>query len=170
MTLQWMGAMLVVAACGGIGFMMALHDKKEMNCLRQLQAAAEYMTCELNCNMTPLPTLLRRTSAQCNGVLQAYFNVLAEELENQIAPDVACCVDAALVRCADIPTKTREVLFQMGQTLGQFDLEGQIKGLESVCNTCEQHCKRMDINRPQRLRSYPTLGLCAGAVLAILLL
>ena len=168
MSIQLFGAILIVAACGGIGFAMALHDKKELTTLRQLYAAAEYMYCELSCHLTALPMLLRNTAGQCEGCLRKYFVLLAEELENQISPDVHSCVFAALDRCNDIPGKTKEILLLMGQSMGQFNLEGQLKGLENVSDTCQRICEQMEINRPQRLRSYPTLGLCVGGILAIL--
>lgn len=168
MRLHWIGALLMIVACGGIGFGIAMYDKKEYSCLRQLQNATEFMLCELNCRLTPLPGLLRKTAAQCGGDLRTFFCILVEELESQVAPDVSCCVTIALDRCSNLSGKVRIVLQQMGNTMGQFDLEGQIKGLESAGQTCERYCKEMEVNRPQRLRSYPTLGLCIGAVLAIL--
>jgi stage III sporulation protein AB len=128
------------------------------------------MQCELTCRLTPLPGLLRKAAIMCKGTLQAYFNMLAEELENQIAPDVSCCVEAALDRCGELPQKVRRMLKLVGQTLGRFDLDGQIKGLENTYRDCERICSEMEVNRPQRLRSYPTLGLCIGVVLAILFL
>ena len=168
MKVQWIGALLMIAACGGIGFAMAMYDKRELSGLRQLQGALEYMRCELNCRLTPLPVLLRKTAGQCSGGLQNYLVVLSEELENQIAPDVFCCVKVALERCNDVSEKVREILMQLGQTMGVFDLEGQLKSLEIASETCERICKKMEKDRPQWLRSYPTLGLCIGAVVAIL--
>jgi stage III sporulation protein AB len=170
MSLQLLGAILIIAACGGIGFGMALHDRKELTSLRQLHAAAEYMYCELNCHLTALPMLLRNTAVQCDGCLRRYFLLLAEELENQIAPDVYSCVVASLARSNDIPRRTREVLLLMGQGMGQFNLEGQLKELENISAACQRICEQMEVDRPQRLRSYPTLGLCVGGILAILFL
>jgi len=47
-------------------------------------------------------------------------------------------------------------------------MEGQLKGLESVRQECRRQVETLSYNRDARLRSYQTLGLCAGAALAIL--
>ena len=54
-------------------------------------------------------------------------------------------------------------------TIGKFNVNGQIKGFSSVNEACKQHLHRLSEGRDTRLRSYQTLGLCAGAALAILL-
>ena len=52
--------------------------------------------------------------------------------------------------------------------IGRFDLEGQLQGLESVRVYCRDQLDNLAKDRDVRLRSYQTLGLCAGAALAIL--
>ena len=54
--------------------------------------------------------------------------------------------------------------------MGQFDLSGQLKGFEAVNKDCLRELTDLENNRTQRTRSYQTLGLCAGAALAILFL
>ena len=64
----------------------------------------------------------------------------------------------------------RRLLRQLGKTLGRFDLEGQLQGLQAVCAACLEARDSLQKDRDTRLRSYRTLGLCAGAALAILFL
>ena len=63
----------------------------------------------------------------------------------------------------------RRPLRLLGQTLGRFDLPGQLKGIKAVQESCRRELARLERNRDARLRSYQTLGLCAGAALVILL-
>ena len=63
---------------------------------------------------------------------------------------------------------TKQCLLNLGNSLGLFELEGQIKGVESVRNDCAQQLKQLSHNDQLRLRSYQTLALCAGAALAII--
>ena len=58
----------------------------------------------------------------------------------------------------------------LGASLGRFDLQGQLQGIESVRAQCRKDLAELEDNRDQRLRSYQTLGLCAGCALAILFL
>ena len=54
------------------------------------------------------------------------------------------------------------------QNLGKFDMSGQLRGLENARNVCRENLELLMYNKDRRLRSYQTLGLCAGAAVAIL--
>ncbi len=168
MSLKVFGAILVVVACGGVGLMLASAHVREERLLRQLIAVLDYMECELQYRLTPLPQLCRNAAAQGKGVIQDVFLTLATELEDQISPDVEHCVMVALSKMRDIPVNLKEIFEQLGHTLGRFDLEGQVKGLESARQDCRYKLSELEKNREIRLRSYQTLGLCAGAALVIL--
>ena len=85
-------------------------------------------------------------------------------------PDAASCMTAALKRSHELPRRIRGIMKQLGHTLGRFDLPGQKQGLEEVKEACRMELEALGKNRETRLRSYGTLGLCAGAALAILFL
>lgn len=168
MDIRILGAMLVVTGCGGVGFTMAYHFKRELDCLRQLVNAIDYMISDLQYRQTPLPELISASAAQCTSSVRNAFMTLAEELESQIAPDVKSCMSVVLSQNHNLPQHTAEYMDSLGSCLGIFDLQGQISGLESVRVECERVRKDLENDRSQRLRSYQTLGLCAGAALAIL--
>ena len=168
MSFKLIGALLVIAGCGGFGFMIAAAHRREEQTLRQLIAALDYMECELHYRLPPLPDLCRQVAGESRGVIQTIFALLAEELESQISPDVEHCMCAALSRVKDIPKETYAALELLGRSLGRFDIEGQQMGLEAVRHSCRQKVDMLSQNREVRLRSYQTLGLCAGAAIAIL--
>lgn len=170
MDIKWIGAVLVMAGCGGFGFSIAAACRREERILRQLLEVIAYMESSLQYQLTPLPQLCR-TAAHCvSGPVKTLFQVLARELEAQIAPDAPCCMSAALAQLPDLPSSCRKVCVQLGKTLGQFDLPGQLKGLEASEESCRNMLASMGQGREQRLRSYQTLALCAGAALTILFL
>lgn len=168
--LKWFGAMLIVFGCGSAGFTLSATHRKEEKTLRQLISALDYMQCELQYRCTALPDLCRLTAAQCTGALRSLFVTMACELEDQISPDVFCCMNTALTKVSTLPNHTREALRALGRTLGRFDLDGQLMGLENARHNCRSTLDKLSENREIRLRSYQTLSLCAGAALAILFL
>lgn len=170
MNIKWIGAIFIMLSCGGFGFYLAAAHKKEESMLRQLLAALDFMECELQYRLTPLPDLSRQAAVQSGGELKQVLIRFGEELESQISPDVAGCMGFALASSKPLPVKVRKNLELLGNSLGRFDLEGQLKGLESLRHYCRTDLSELEKDRDVHLRSYQTLGLCAGAALAILLI
>lgn len=170
MYLKIVGAAMVVAGCGGFGFTLAANHRREEKTLRQLIGVLDFMECELQYHLTPLPELCRQAAKESTGPLSGLYLHLARELEDQISPDVASCMRSALAKTPNLPPVTRSCLEALGMSLGRFDLNGQLRWLEAVRTSCRRELESLSSNRDVRLRSYQTLGLCAGAALAILFL
>jgi len=170
MTWKWIGAVLVIVGCGGFGFLIAAGVKREERYLRELLEAMEFMTSELQYRMTPLPELIDRAACHTSGTLWQVFSALDRELATQIAPNAEACLRAALENTDGIPTLTGRVLRMLGRSLGKFDLAGQISGINFVKDACRENLNKLQKDKAERLRSYRTLGVCAGIALAILLL
>ena len=168
MNVKIIGAALIIAGCGGVGFSMAAAHRREEKSLRQLIRALDFMGCELQYRLTPLPELCRCAAAESGGAVSHLLADLATELEAQVAPDAASCMNAALSKTKGLPQRTRKNLMLLGSSLGQFDLQGQLTGLEAARKQCRRELDELSRDRDVRLRSYQTLGLCAGSALAIL--
>ena len=168
MILKLFGAIFVIVGCGGIGFRIAANHRNEEGNLRQLIGILDYMECELQYRLTPLPELCRQASKEFSGVLGKIFWQLFVEMEAQISPDMEVCMSVAIKKIGKITALTQEELLLLGKSVGRFDMDGQLKGLESVRQDCRRKLEALSFNRDTRLRSYQTLGLCAGAALAIL--
>lgn len=167
--IHWIGAVLIVCSCTTVGFAMALAQRREEEALRQMIQAMETMRCELQYRLTPLPELCRRCGVKRTSLVGVILWQLSEELEHQINPDVPSCMYAVLARHGQLPPRLRNALEQLGGSLGTYDEAGQIAGLQAVRDSCIREAEQMAEGREYRLRSYQTLGLCAGAALAILL-
>lgn len=165
--LRLMGAGCIVAGSGAFGFAMAAASRREERQLRQLLGALEFLSCELSYRLTPLPNLCRGAAEGRGGAVAEFFQRLAAELEKQAEPDAQSCVRSIQARM-ELPTSVRRILWELGQTLGRFDLPGQLRGLELSIRETEQALRIIREGAPERRRSWQTLGLCVGAALAIL--
>ena len=168
--LKWIGAIMIIAACGGFCVMLAASYKKEERTLKNFINALDYMVCELQFRMNTLPDLCRQTAGECDGILRQTFIMLANELDDQISPDVRQCMNTVLAKTKDLPPLTKESFQLLGENLGRYDLSGQLVGLENVRQECRIKLSKLSGNKEMHLRSYQTLGLCAGAALVILLM
>lgn len=161
-----LGACCIVTGCGGFGFAMAAANRREEAELVRLISALEYMSCELSYRMTPLAALCRGAAEVSGGAVGRFFTELASELEKGTAPDVQVCVRQLLQGTG--PSKLTRQLSALGETLGRFDLPGQLRGLERAIRSAEEALRTIRDGADGRRRSWQTLGLCAGAALAIL--
>ena len=170
MVLKILGAFLVLGGSGAIGLIMVSMHKRKVNALNQLIHALDYMDREIQCRLTNLPQLCYQVAETTDGVISEVFARFAVELDGQISPDVETCMQATLCQFTDIPEHLRNSLKLLGHSIGNFDMEGQIKNLNVVRNECAQILEMCTNNQDIRLRNYQTIGLCAGAVLVIILI
>ena len=167
---KWIGAILIMASCSGCGFAIAAGKRREEQLLYQLIGILQFLETDLQYRLTPLPELCRLAAGETRGILRTVFLNLYRELKWQKLPDAGSCMYAAIQRSGEIPPKVRRLLVQLGHTLGRFDLLGQLQGIQSVRKRSEETLDTIRKNRDERLRSYQTLGICAGAALAIILI
>ena len=168
MNYKILGAVLIIAACGSCGFLTAAHHVSKLQLLQNLICGLDFMVCERQYRATPLPQLCRLAGENCSGKIGRVFSLLADELETQISPNVGICMAAVLDKFNELDRTVFEILSNMGMLLGKFDLLGQISELESCRAHCIAKLEELNKDRDSRLRSYQTLGLCAGAAIAIL--
>ena len=168
MSLKILGALCVVTACGTCGFMMAGQHIGKIRKMQNLISALEYMECELQYRSTPLPQLCRQAGLQCQGKIQQVFILLADELDAQVFPNVQRCMASVMDRIGHLERPIYDSFRQFGNNLGKFDLIGQVQGLNSTRQSCTERLEQLMQNKESRIRSYQTLGLCAGAAIAIL--
>lgn len=167
---RWIGAILIVGSCSCCGFSISAGQRREERLLCQLLRILQMMESELRYRLTPLPDLCHMAAQESRGILRTVFRNLHDELTSRKLPDAGSCMSAALSRSGEIPVRTRRILGQLGNTLGRFDLEGQLQGIQAAYKRCETNLLRIQENRNERLRSYQTLGICAGTALAIILI
>lgn len=162
------GAALLVAGCGGFGFSLAAGRKKEAAMLRKIISALQEMEWELKYRMTELPELCRMAGTATGGVIKQCFWTLADRLENREVTNISGTMNAILNNHT-MPRSIRRNMKLLGETLGRYDLEGQLQGLETVRRQCRKDLNNLEEHAIQHLRDYQTLAICAGAALAILL-
>lgn len=163
------GIIFVIAGCGGFGFLTAGSHRHYTKLLQQLMRVLNTMECELQYRMTPLPELCRISSEVCKGKLRTVFLGLADKLDAHTADNVSQCMLQTISEIPAFPKSMERILLILGDSLGRFELEGQLKGIAFVKASCDDMLKRYLANQDVRLRSYQTLAICAGAALAILL-
>ena len=170
MTYKWIGAVLVVVGCGGFGFSMARETLRQEALLHQTMNILENMEGELRCRLTPLPQLCKGIARRNRGSLGKLFAALYKALRDQQEPQAEDCLRILLREDRELRVNVKRVLQLLARSLGRFDLEGQLQTIASAKALCRRELSAIRQDQDIRLRGYRTLGLCAGAALAVLLL
>lgn len=163
------GAILIIVACTVVGVYMSVSVCTEVKHLRDLIKIISYMECELSYRLTPLANLCRLSSAQGES-LKDVFVIFSEELDNQISPDPARCMDVALARSSGLSQCVVEFLRELGNSFGKFDLEGQMSEIKSVEQRCTQTLTSLEESKDLRSRNCKTIAFCIGIAVTIILL
>lgn len=169
MPIKIIGALLIIGCCGGFGILLARNHRREVKLLYELLHVFDVMSSELEYRLTPVPELCRLCAQELSQPLCSVFKDVAQQLELQTVTDAAAAMEQILRRDKHLPAAVSLSLHLLGQTLGRFDLNGQLRGLRHCTESCRHELEELEHNQHQRLRTFQTLGFCAGAALAILL-
>jgi len=170
MTLRIMGAIIITIGCGCGGFLLAAAYRKEIKTLTSFIDMLNFFECELQYRSPPLADIFGSYSATRNDTISCFCSQLSQELDAQICPNVQACVLAALKKNSDIPSETANLLLKLGASLGKFSVDGQLLEIKSLRDEAQIKLEHLLSNQEAKTKNYKTLGLCAGAAIAILLI
>lgn len=168
MSIKWIGAILILTASCGFGLHIASGYRVTVQTLNNMVRTLDYMECALQYQLTPLPLLCEQAGKSVCGKVRRIYMVLSAELRAETHEDANAAMTKALMKQTDLSVREKQLFCLLGNSLGCFDLPGQIKGLQQIRDLCMEELTKMKANQELRLRNYQTLGLCAGAALVIL--
>lgn len=170
MQIRLFGIAIIFSVCVYLGIQYANTYRRDASLLRQLCLHIETMICMLRQEQSTLPEVFTRLEQEASSPLNQVFWNIGQAFAQQLYPDAGGCMASAISKVRNLPSNTREALTEFGHTLGRFDLDGQIRGAETVLQRAKDKLAGLERNADQRIRTYRAFGLCAGAALAILLI
>lgn len=172
MVLRWMGMALILTSASALGFGAALQVKQTKEQLQQLHDALGILKCEMQYSMSTLPQLCSLAANVVKGPVRTLFLNFSRELcqRQTMEPAQAMRTAIAQTKRLQLPKEILFCLLELGQTLGQFDVEGQGAVLEQSRQRIQNCLHTYEQEAPRRCRSYQTLGVCAGLAVIILML
>lgn len=169
--LRMLGAALVMAGALWCGLAAVARLRRREGTLESLRASLLWLSEELTFRLTPLPTLLERLARERPGAVGLFYRDALAGLRRDPEAGLRQSWRAAMVRQLDVlAEEERQILVEVGQTLGRYDAQAQAQALS-------QAAARLDAIRVQaqeethRLgRVYTALSLAAGAAVTLVLL
>lgn len=169
MEIKYIGSILIVGICTCFGFRLAAGDRAEEKTLKNLLHILRWLRRELRFHMTPLPDLFLESARQAKGGLSDVFRSFSRELEKRTYPDAESCVATVLSTDTRLSPRVKMILKVLGSSLGHFDLDGQLEGIQEAEALCQNTLDAFCANQENRRKSYRIIAACCGISLAILL-
>lgn len=170
MNLRIIGAVVIVMVCGGLGFDLAARDKHETATLSEFIKSLAYLQRELDAKGYALAQLCRNAAQVSRGIVSRFWSSLSIALDARLSASVSECIEEVMTAYRSMPQSSANAFRELGNCLGKYDREVQLQGILAVLSDAKVTLQSYRDNQPGRIRCYQTLGLCAGAAIAILVM
>ena len=170
--LKSLGLFLVIGSTSAVGFGYAKNVHRQLQQMRQLLSAIEYMKDEISYRMTPLEQVFEVLGAELSGAVGAFFACCCRRMRQERTSSIQDVFCAAMRDAAGLhlPRQAHGALASLALVLGKFDVEGQCRALDLASERIGRTIRELEDNRQERCRSYRTIGICAGFAVAVILL
>lgn len=169
--LKLLGGLLIMAGALWCGVSAVERLRRRVRALEDLRASLAWLSEELTFRLTPLPGLLERLGRDRHGPVGLFYQEVLAGLAQDPEGGLRQSWRRAMVLQLDfLKEEERQVLVEVGQTLGRYDARAQAQFLEQATGRLDAiHTQAREEAR--RLgRVYTTLSLAAGAALVLVLL
>ncbi|AEI41225.1 stage III sporulation protein SpoIIIAB [Paenibacillus mucilaginosus] len=170
--LKLLGAALVLLAGTLMGFHQAAQLARRPKQIADLIRLLQRLETEIVYGFTPLPEALRRTGGTCAAPVGTLFLETSRELERAEGEQAAGVWERTITRgwrATAMKPQEREVLLQLGTTLGLTDREDQVKHLRLAVSQLQAESETARDEQQRYERMWKSLGVLLGALVVILM-
>ena len=127
---------------------------------------------ELQYRLTPLPDVFLALQESREAAVAAFFSGLAGSLSAADTCTVGYACRQALRRTEGlcIPAGVRTALMSLFDTLGKYDLDGNLQALDLALGRLREEARQLQGSAAARCKTYVTLGVCTGLAVAVILI
>lgn len=166
--MKLIGMLFIVVSAGSVGFRIAFLLKKRCSLVRQLLQALQVLRNEITFCATPLPQAFALMAVSSDGALGRLFSDVAKDMDRRRWATPQAAMEKALEQTPE--ELLAPILIALSKSLGKYDLDAQLMGIEAARQECETLLQNLERERSLKSRTYETLGICAGLAAVILLL
>ena len=156
------GVVLLIAGCGGIGLMAFTRLINRVRLLTEFSFLCDRLASEIGFRMTPLAELPQRIPSLTQFWEEMGYRPYGEE---SYAEAWKRATDSL-----DVSKLDRSLIGSIGEVLGQYDAENQVRSLGVIRKQLELSLAAARDNRQKYGRLYGLLGLLGGLLLAVILI
>ena len=162
------GAALLVIGFSLIGYVRSKKKKTSLLDVVELIRAMDLMICELEYRKTSLPELCTFVANNTTGCISKFFREFGDVLSKNVALSVRDAGAIALESIEDITMHAKEYVITLVDSLGAFDVSGQIAEINAVKEESKVALKRKEEKFLLTDKTDRILWVSLGLVIAII--
>lgn len=170
---KFIGCVLIFLSCSGIGYMLGVRFKSRVRELKLLRMSIQMLETEIVYANTPLPDAFSTVSKKSLAPVKEVFKSVSEALGKKRHFSVSEAYESAILEIKgrlSLNKEDMELLSSFCSSLGNSDMEGQVKNFKMILKQLENQEERAEEARGKSERMYKNLGVLAGLAIAIILL
>lgn len=170
--LNVLGAVSVITALGGAGFVVARSYSERPRVLRSLQAALTMLVTEITYAATPLPEALERIARHSPSAVAEFALSVANGLESGDGASTAEAWRQAVYEQRgrwSLTGSDEDVLLDLGGYLGRSLADDQEKHLRLALTQLARRQDEAEADAVVQTRLWRYLGLCVAGLIVLLL-
>ena len=162
------GALLLILALSGFGFIRTMDLKQRPRELRMMLDAMTLLRNDIVSRTLPLPDALAHVGGTCRGSARTLFISSKDKLGSSTQQFASVWSDQ-VAQLSVLSREDRTVLCQLRAHLGQFDAQAQGRAIDACISALKRNEAQASEYANQYSRLYTGLGLTLGAMLAVIL-
>ena len=170
--LKLIGLSLILTASSAMGLGLARTVRRQQAQTLAFIDAVLRIRHELQYRLTPLPDVFLALQESREAAVAAFFSGLAGSLSAADTCTVGYACRQALRRTEGlcIPAGVRTTLMSLFDTLGKYDLDGNLQALDLALGRLREEARQLQGSAAARCKTYVTLGVCTGLAVAVILI
>ncbi|MFZ5633636.1 MAG: stage III sporulation protein SpoIIIAB [Bacillota bacterium] len=170
--LKLLGAVILVAAGGAAGMLVAREYARRPGELKSLLSSIQMLETEIIYAATPMAEALERVAGSADRKVAVFFRKAARELRSMTGCTAGEAWEKSLAWFYTVSSLSRQdmsILRNLGRALGVSDREDQAKHLRLACDQLKREIFRAEEDAVKNTRMWNYLGFCGALVAAIIL-
>ncbi|KPU44922.1 stage III sporulation protein SpoAB [Oxobacter pfennigii] len=171
--IKTIGLLLVFISASGVGLILGSQYSSRVRQIKHLKIALQMLETEIVYSNTPLPLAFESVLMRCENPIKKLFTSAVEMLNKRTYSTVGEAFEASLEETKEffsLKKEDMEILKSFGYSLGNSDVEGQIKSFSVIIKQLDSLEIKAEELRQKNERMYKHLGYLSGLAIVIILM
>ena len=170
MLLKCIGIIILMAACGMFGFSLSYDYIMRMKNLEQLRKMLLLLQGEIKHKNSGISEAIKNVSIQMENGMGDFLKYVSQKFRKENITIKAAWnmgIDDFLKKRSKLIEKDLTIIRELGGSLGVTDRETQIHNIHNCMDIIGITINELNVAKGEKCRLYRTLGVMAGAFMAI---